>query len=365
MLRFFTAGESHGKCLVGILEGMVAGLKIDVEKINFDLARRQKGYGRGGRMQIEEDKVEILSGLRKGETIGSPIALSIVNKDFKIDKLAPVYNVRPGHADLAGVIKYARQDARDILERSSARETAMRVAIGSIAKQFLAHAGIDVVSHVIGIGQCVVDEPARYDEIKEFADDSEVRCCDKDAETDMKNEIDTAKENGTTVGGVFEVVVHGVPVGLGSYAQWDRKLNARLAYAVMGIQAIKGVEVGPAFDNSRKFGHEVHDEIMYDKSRGYYRLTNNAGGIEGGMSNGEDIVIRAAMKPIPTLINGLKTVNIQNKSEVKAGVERSDYCAVPAASVVGEAVVAVEIANALLEKFGGDSLGELLGRLGS
>ncbi len=362
MLRYFTAGESHGKCLVAILEGMVAGLDINENEINKDLARRQKGYGRGKRMDIETDVVEILSGVRKGQTIGSPISLLIKNKDFKIDELPAVVKPRPGHADLDGLIKYNRQDARDILERSSARETASRVAVGSIVRQFLSQAGITISSHVVSIGSVDVEKECDYTNLQ-VSLDSELNCSCEKAEKKMKQEIDKAIEQGSSVGGVFEVVVCGVPIGLGSHVQWDRKLDAKLAFAMMSIQAIKGVEIGSAFENARHFGHEVHDEIAYDERLGYYHKSNRAGGIEGGMSNGEPIIIRAAMKPIPTLKQGLKTVDIRNKKEAKAEVERSDYCAVPAASVVGEAVIAIEIANAFLEKFGGDSISEVLGRL--
>jgi chorismate synthase len=362
MLRYLTAGESHGKCLTAILEGMPAGLKIDEAKINNELARRQKGYGRGGRMAIEKDTADILSGLRNGETIGSPIAVLIKNNDFLIDELPELLNVRPGHADLAGILKYKRQDARDILERSSARETAVRVAVGAIVKQFLAEIGIQIISHVVSIGNVQIDSNVTFEQALE-SEKSEVRCVDKEAEQEMINAIDSAKELGSSLGGIFEVIVHGHPVGLGSYVQWDRKLNAKLAYAIMGIQAIKGIEIGSAFENSGKYGHETHDEIVYDEQTGYSHKTNNAGGIEGGMSNGEDIIVRGAMKPIPTLTNGLNTVNIKTKETVKASAERSDVCAVPAACVVAEAVVAIEIANAFLEKFGGDSIEEIKSRI--
>jgi chorismate synthase len=360
-LRFFTAGESHGQCLIGVIEGLPAGLQIDPEAINRDLARRQKGYGRGGRMKIETDQAEILSGVRRGETIGSPLTLMIRNKDFKIDELPPVTKPRPGHADLAGVIKYDREDARDILERASARETTMRVAIGAVCKLLIAEAGIDVVGHLVSLGPVQANTDAlTLAEIRERSEASETRCADSQAEKQMIAAIDEAKSQGDTLGGVFEVIATGLPVGLGSHVQWDRKLDANIARALMSIQAIKGVEVGLGFETARRFGSQVHDEILpAGKEHLLQRASNNAGGFEGGMTNGQPVVVRAAMKPLSTLMKPMRSVDIKTQEEVKASVERSDVCAAPAAAVIGEAVVATELAKALLEKFGGDSVREL------
>ena len=334
MLRFLTAGESHGEALVGVLEGMPSGLKVDKTFIDSELKRRQQGHGRGNRMKIENDHAKILSGLKAGLTIGSPISLLIQNKDFSIDKLPDVKNVRPGHADLVGILKYGFKDARPVLERSSARETAMRVAIGAVCKLLLQGFKIRVSSNVIMIGGA-------------------------ESKDKMKEKIDSAKEKKDTLGGIFEVIIKGVPVGLGSYAHSDRRLDARLAAAIMSIPAIKAVEIGSGIESSKKLGSKVHDEIFYSKAKGIYRKTNNAGGIEGGVSNGEDVIVRGYMKPISTLMKGLNTIDISTKEAVKAATERSDVCAVPAAGVIGEAVTAVVIANALLEKFGGDSVSEI------
>lgn len=379
MLRYLTAGESHGPQLTSIIEGVPAGFPLDAESINIDLARRQCGYGRGGRMQIETDRVEILSGVRWGKSIGSPVTLCVVNRDWvnwqekmsphvrhRDDKLA-VTRSRPGHADLPGAMKYDHHDVRNILERSSARETAVRVAVGAVAKSILTQFGITVSGFVTELGGIKAKRPKMsWEALQGKIAKSELFTCDERAEAEMKALIDRAKESGDTVGGVIEVNVCGVPVGLGSHVQWDRKLDARLAMALMSIQAIKGVEIGCGFDAARNPGSMVHDEIYYDsvrlvegKSSGFYRKTNNAGGIEGGITNGETIIVRAAMKPIPTLYKPLKSVDIITKEPFDATVERSDTCAVPAAAVVAEAVVAVEIANAFLEKFGGDSLGEI------
>jgi chorismate synthase len=359
-LRYFTAGESHGQCLIGVLEGLPAGLKLDAEALNRDLARRQKGYGRGGRMKIEADQAEVLSGVRLGETIGSPVAVMVKNRDFKINELPPVTKPRPGHADLAGVIKYDRQDARDILERSSARETTIRVAIGGVCKLLLAEVGIDIVGHIVSLGTV----QARTDgltlpQIRERSEASEVRCVDPEAEKKMIAAVDEAKSQGDTLGGVFEIVATGCPIGLGSHVQWDRKLDANIARALMSIQAIKGVEVGLGFEAARRFGSQVHDEILPGREGLLSRASNNAGGFEGGMTNGQPVVVRAAMKPLSTLMKPMRSVDIQTKEEVKATVERSDVCATPAAAVIGEAVVAFELARALLDKFGGDSVREL------
>lgn len=379
MLRYLTAGESHGPQLTAIIEGLPAGLDITEEAINTDLARRQCGYGRGGRMQIERDQVRILSGVRWGKTLGSPVTLAIENRDWPNwqEKMSPdaqyrdenvaVTRARPGHADLPGAMKYDHRDVRNILERSSARETAIRVAVGSLAKSLLASFGIAVYGFVVELGGIRSERPdLPVEGLKALADRSELFTYDKDAETEMKDLIDRLKGAGDTVGGVIEVNVTGVPIGLGSHVQWDRKLDARLAMATMSIQAIKGVEIGLGFEAARIPGSKVHDEIFFDAERpdkgklaGFFRETNHAGGIEGGITNGEHLVIRAAMKPIPTLYRPLRSVDIVTKEPIEATVERSDVCAVPAAAVVTEAVVAIEVANAFIEKFGGDSVAEM------
>jgi chorismate synthase len=376
-LRFLTAGESHGKALIGILEGIPSGLPLSVEDIDRELKRRQRGYGRGGRMKIESDRAEILSGVRWGKTIGSPIALLVDNKDWKnwnegmsslsrYDKsIEPVTKARPGHADLAGAIKYDHHDMRNVLERSSARETAMRVALGSVAKRFLAEFNIKIGSYVVQIGKIRVQgvkglkEGTRtLESIFEKAEKSFVRCPDQITSKRMINLIDKAIKEGNSLGGIFEVFAVGVPIGLGSYIQWDRKLDGRLSQALMSIQAIKGVEIGLGFEMSSRFGSEVMDEIFYESSK-FYRKTNYAGGIEAGMTNGMPLVIRAAMKPIPTQKRPLRSVDIITKKSVKAAYERSDVCAVPAAGVIGEAMVALTITDAFLEKFGGDCMKEV------
>lgn len=379
MLRYLTAGESHGPQLTAIMEGMPAGLEISAESVNIDLARRQGGYGRGGRMQIERDTVSILSGVRWGETLGSPITLAIMNRDWENwqekmsvmqsgrDEKIRVTRSRPGHADLPGIMKYGHKDVRNILERSSARETAIRVAVGSLAKSFLSVFNISVFGYVAELGGIVAERPDETrDTIKETIAASPFYTYDKAAEQRMKSLVDRARESGDSVGGVIEVVTTGIPVGLGSHVHWDRKLDARISFAVMSVQAIKGVEFGLGFEAARRSGSLVHDEIYYDSARigkgessCFYRKSNNAGGIEGGISNGEDIVVRAAMKPIPTLYAPLNTIDISTKEPIQATVERSDVCAVPAATVVIESVVALEIANAFLEKFGGDSIQEI------
>lgn len=374
MLRYLTAGESHGKLLIGILEGIPAGLSLTSEDINRDLARRQRGYGRGGRMKIEHDTVEIVSGVRKGKTLGSPIGLLIQNRDWEnwqermavepgeIEEKQKVTKPRPGHADLSGVIKYGHDDVRNALERASARDTATRVAVGAVAKRLLEEFEMRVFSHVVGIGDVkAIPGQLAPERLHELAEKSEVRCADQEASKKMIQRIDEAKAKGDSLGGIFEVIVTKPPIGLGSYAQWDRRLTARLAMALMSIQAMKGVEVGEGFESARRFGSEVHDEIFYDKKarHGFYRKTNRAGGIEGGMSNGEDIILRTAMKPIATLYKPLQSVDLKTKEPFKATIERSDICTVPAASVIGEAVVAFEIASAMVEKFGGDSLKEM------
>lgn len=373
MLRFLTAGESHGQLLMGIIEGIPSGLELTCNEIDHELFRRQLGYGRGGRMQIEKDSVEITCGVRWGKTLGSPVGLLIRNRDWVnwSDRMSPAPSLsgcippetrpRPGHADLSGIIKYSHRDIRNVLERASARETAMRVAIGAVAKKIMGVFNVEVLSHIIEIGGVKAKlRSTSLDFLKKQAEKSELRCVDKKAELRMKDTIEEARKKGDTVGGIFEVIASNVPPGLGSYSQWDRRMNARIAYAVMSIPAIKGVEIGIGFDAARKFGSEVHDAIYYNEGKhNFYRKTNRAGGIEGGITNSENIIIRAAMKPIATLYQPLDSVDIITKKPFKASIERSDICAVPAASVVGEAVVATEIANAILEKFGGDSMDEI------
>ena len=368
MLRYFTAGETHGKCLTVIVEGMPAGVKINLEKINDALSQRQKGYGRGGRMLIEKDKAEILSGVRGGYTMGSPIAMRIENRDWanwenimgteECDfTLKTVTHPRPGHADLTGGMKYNHRDLRNVLERASARETAARVAVGALVRQAIEPFGITLNSRVARIGEVCdtpdMSAPDLYAKVKE----SPVGFYNDEAAKAAMEYIDRIKADGESVGGVVETVVSGVPAGLGSYVHYDRKLDANLAFGVMSIQAIKGVEIGMGMGVGETNGSNVHDEIIYTDD--FHRVTNNAGGIEGGMSNGEPIVVRAAMKPIPTLYNPLRTVNIDDKSEHKASVERSDVCAVPACSVVVEAAVAFEITKAFLEKFGNDCMADI------
>lgn len=331
MLRYLTAGESHGKALLAILEGIPAGLKIEVGRINQELKRRQMGFGRGKRMQIEKDKVEILSGLRKGITLGSPIGFLIANKDFSIDKLSKVTCPRPGHADLAGILKYGFSDVRDCLERASARETAARVGIGAICKIFLNEFNIRIASKVLSIGG-----------------EGELWA--------MREKIAEAKDNKDTVGGIFEVVAKGVPVGLGSYAQADRRLDGRLAQAIISIPGIKAVEFGLGFGYANRFGSLCHDAIYYNRVKGYFRNTNNAGGIEGGISNGQDIVVRACMKPLSTLMHPLDSVNIITQRPSKAAIERSDVCVVESAGIIAQSAVAFVATDAFLEKFGGDNL---------
>lgn len=372
MLRYLNGGESHGKYLLAVLEGVPAGLPLTPDMVNSDLARRQKGYGRGGRMRVEEDRVEFACGVRHGKTLGNPIGLLVANKDWENWKdvmavepsQAPPAKVvtrpRPGHADLVGAIKYGHRDIRNVLEKASARETAIRVAIGGVAKALLGQFGMRVVSYTMEIGGVTatrINDPlVAYDQ----AERSDVRCPDEAAGAQMIERIRAAKHKGDTLGGVFEVVVTNPPIGLGSYAQWDRRLGARLAMAAMSIQAMKGVEIGMGFEAARRFGSEVHDEIYYAQGgKQFFRKTNNAGGLEGGITNGQPIVLRVAMKPISTLYSPKKSVDIETKEPFDATVERSDICTVPAAGVVGEAVVAFEMANAMIEKFGGDSLEEI------
>jgi chorismate synthase len=360
MIRYMTAGESHGEELVSIVDGMPAGLKIDEKFMNNDLSRRMVGYGRGARMKIEKDKVKIVAGTRKGKTIGSPVSIIVKNKDFKIHELPSIFKARPGHADLAGALKYNQPDMRNMLERSSARETAEKVAVGALCKLLLKEFGIEMISHVVVLGNVeAYTEDMTFQKIKKEAEKDTIRCADKDARELMKKEIDKAGQQGDSLGGICEVVIKGVPVGLGTYAQWDKRLDGDFAKALMSIQAVKGVEIGGGFELAYLRGSQVHDEIFYDKKNGFKRITNNAGGIEAGISNGEAITLRVAMKPIATLKSPLNTVNVKTKKKAKAQVERADVCAVSACGVVAEAVSAYVLANALTEKFGGDSVTEM------
>ncbi len=366
MIRLITSGESHGKALSVIIEGVPAGLTVGSKFINDELSRRQKGYGRGGRMKIESDKAEILSGVRYGETIGSPISIQIKNKDFEnwkdVMKIAKgstdkeITSPRPGHADLPGILKYGRTDIRDILERASARETASRVAAGAIFKLFLAEFGINIYSHTIAIGKISVKKPVKsFDEIE----GSPLRCTDLDAEKKMMKLIDDAKKKGDSIGGVSEIVVQGVCPGIGSHVHYEHRLNASIASAMMSIPTVKGVEIGEGIKNAENFGSKVQDEIFYSKEKGFYRSTNRAGGIEGGMSNGEDIVTRIYLKPIPTLASPLKSVDIKTKKQTLALKERADNCVVPAAGVIGESMMAYVLSNTFLNKFGADCMKDI------
>jgi chorismate synthase len=367
MLRFLTAGESHGPCLTAIVEGFPAGLELDVEAINHQLRRRQGGYGRGGRMEIEHDRVEILGGVLYGMTTGAPVALRIENKDWAnwrerwAGRNVPSISVpRPGHADYPGMVKYGLDDARPVSERASARETAARVAVGALARQLLNAFDIAVGSYVVEIGGVVAPVPdLPLAELWALAESSDVRCPDPGASLKMRGRIDEARQAGDSLGGVFVVTAAGLPVGLGSHAHWERRLDARLAWAVMSIPAIKGVEIGPAFENARRPGTEVHDEITPDGQGGVERGTNRAGGFEGGMTNGMPVVVRAAMKPIPTTVTPLRSVDLETGEPAETQYQRSDVCAVPAASVVGEAMIAWVLADAFLEKLGGDSVEEM------
>jgi len=376
MLRFVTAGESHGQALIAWVSGLPAELPVDLEFINRELHRRQLGYGRSGRQKIEKDRVEAISGIRHGQTIGAPIALRIENRDWpNWEKALPVEDVagaeeaqrpltapRPGHADLAGALKLNLHDARYVLERASARETAARVAAGALAKILLGQFGTEVLSHVIAVGKVVLERSATWEEIQSVCAnlDSPLRCVDAATETHMKEEVDRMLRAGDSVGGIFEVVAHNVVPGLGSHAQWDEKLDGRLARAVMSIQAVKGVEIGTGVANATSYGSEVQDEIHYAAERKRFRRsTNRAGGLEGGITNGEDVVVRGYLKPISTLRRALETADLATKQVVKAAYERSDICVVPSAGVAGEAMVALILAEAFLQKFGGDSLAEI------
>jgi chorismate synthase len=375
MLRFTTAGESHGRALVAIVEGLPAGLPIDIEQINHELWRRQQGYGRGARMKLEKDEVESLSGVRHGLTLGSPLALMIENKDWanwdevmavEPKEIAPeksrrVKRPRPGHADLAGGLKYDARDLRNVLERASARETAARVACGAIAKQLLAQFGIEIHSHVIQLGG-IPEHPLEltFDQISSIPDDSPLRCADDDVQQRMIQLIDQTKAQGDTLGGIFEVVARDAPPGLGSHTAWDLKLDGKLAQAIMSIPAVKAVAIGAGIEASSLPGSEVHDEIGYgEEAKEFVRETNRAGGLEGGVTNGEEVRVRGFLKPISTLRRALRSVDIDTKQEERAAFERSDITVIPAAGVIGEAMVALILAQAMREKFGGDSLGEV------
>jgi chorismate synthase len=375
MFRFTTAGESHGRALIAIVEGLPAGLPVDVEQINHELWRRQQGYGRGARMKIEQDRVEILSGVRHGLTLGSPLALTIENKDWQNwnevmavepHEMAPeksrrVKRPRPGHADLAGGLKYDAHDLRNVLERASARETAARVACGAIAKQLVASFGVEIRSHVIQLGG-IPEKPLEltFDEIASIPEDASLNCADREVEQRMIELIDKKKSEGDTLGGIFEVVARGVPPGLGSHTAWDQKLDGRLAQGIMSIHAVKAVAIGAGIEASSLPGSEVHDEIGYNQeTKEFIRATNRAGGLEGGVTNGEEVRVRGHLKPISTLRRALRSVDIDTKQEERAAFERSDITVVPAAGVIGEAMVALVLAQAMREKFGGDSWGEM------
>jgi len=376
MLQFATAGESHGQALIAWISGLPAGLRVDLEFINADLHRRQLGYGRGGRQKIEKDQAEALAGIRHGQTIGAPIALRIENRDWanweramavedrEEDRQArrPLTAPRPGHADLAGALKLNLHDARYILERASARETAARVAVGSLAKLLLREFGCEVLSHVVAVGHVGMHRHASWSEIQAVCAnlESPLRCVDAETEARMKQEVDQVLRTGDTVGGIFEVVAHEVPPGLGSHRQWDAKLDGQLARAIMSIQAVKAVEIGAGVTAAGSYGSEVQDEIAYDaESRRFRRPSNRAGGLEGGITNGEDVVVRGYLKPISTLRRGLRTADLVTKESVQAAYERSDVCVVPAGGIAGEAMTALVLAGAFVEKFGGDSLGEM------
>lgn len=375
MLRFETAGESHGECLVATLTGLPAGIPIDVAYLDRQLWRRQQGFGRGGRMKIETDRAHIVSGVRLSQTTGAPIAIVIENKDWKnwsttlpveakdLDpsKTKPVERPRPGHADLAGALKYDFPDARHILERASARETTARVAIGALAKTFLREFGVDVLSHVVAVGPVQLERAPEWDEIVAVSEREDVLlgCIDAETEARMKEAVDVAYRTGDTIGGVFEVVAHGLPPGLGSHIAWDTRLDGKLAQAIVSIQAVKGVEVGLAGEGARSYGSVVQDTIHYDKEgRAFHRGSNRAGGLEGGITNGEDVVVRGHLKPISTLRRPLESVDLGTREPALAAYERSDVAVVPAAGVIGEAMTALVLAQAFLEKFGGDSLRE-------
>ena len=377
MLRYETAGESHGECLVATLTGLPAGVPIDLARINRELWRRQQGFGRGGRMKIETDEAHFVSGVRHSQTIGSPIAILLANKDWKnwtdalpvedyegsVEKKKPLDRPRPGHADLAGVIKYNLTDARYVLERASARETTARVAMGAVCKEFLRNFGVEVLSHVVAVGSERLERLATWDELVALRekDDVLLNCVDEEAEQRFKALVDKAFRTGDTIGGIFEVVAHGLPIGLGSHIAFDKRLDGRLAQAIVSIQAVKGVEIGFATDGAASFGSKVQDTIGYNtEERAFTRGANRAGGLEGGISNGQDLIVRGLLKPISTLRRPLESVDLKTREPASAAYERSDVCVVPAAGVIGEAMVSFVIAQAMLEKFGGDSIGETL-----
>ncbi|MEE0712137.1 chorismate synthase [Romboutsia timonensis] len=371
MLRYLTSGESHGKSLISILDGIPANIELNIDEINYELEKRQGGYGRGGRMKIEKDKINILGGVRGKITLGGPISIEIKNKDYEnwIQYMNPMDNidfetkkvekVRPGHADLVGCLKYDFEDARNVLERSSARETASKVAVGAICKQVLKNFNIDFISRVVQIGNVKDNNSYDFDYIKENVDKSAVRCINKDVEKEIIKEIDKVKSEGDTLGGVVEIRVKNLIPGLGSYTQFDKKIDGELAMHLMSVQAIKGIEIGIGFDVANNYGSNVMDEIYYNNEDGIKRKTNQLGGIEGGMTTGEELVIRCAMKPIPTLYKPLKSININTRESYSASIERSDNCAVPACSVVCENVVAFVICKYFLDKIGGDNLNDL------
>jgi chorismate synthase len=378
MLKFYTAGESHGQALLAFVSGLPAAMPVDVNFINHELHRRQLGYGRGGRQKIEKDRAEIFAGVRHGQTIGAPVALRIENRDWaNWEKILPVEAIadptagaekkklvapRPGHADLAGSQKFNFHDARYVLERASARETAARVAAGAFAKLLLREFGVEIASHTVQVGHVRLERSTWWEEIAEVSADLEspLRCVDHTTQEKMKAEVDAALKAGDTVGGIFEIVAHNVPVGLGSHAQWDEKLDGRLAQALMSVQAVKAVEIGAGVAAAGSYGSEVQDEISYDKeAKRFRRASNRAGGLEGGITNGEDVVIRGYLKPISTLRKALRTADMVTKEPVEAAYERSDWCVVPAGAVAGEAMVSLVLADAFLQKFGGDSLSEM------
>jgi chorismate synthase len=375
MLRYETAGESHGECLVATLTGLPSGVPIDLARVDRELWRRQQGFGRGGRMKIETDKAHFVSGVRHSHTIGSPIAILLANKDWKNwtealpvedfegsdEKKKPLTRPRPGHADLAGAIKYNHEDARYVLERASARETTARVAVGAVCKEFLRQFGVEVYSHVVAVGPERLERPASWGEIVALSkkDDVLLNCVDPETEARFKTVVDKAFRTGDTIGGVFEVVAHGLPVGLGSHIAWDTRLDGRIAQAIVSIQAVKGVEIGFAMDGAASFGSKVQDTIGYNaEERAFTRGANRAGGLEGGMTNGQDLIVRGLLKPISTLRRPLESVDLKTKESASAAYERSDVCVVPAAGVIGEAMLSFVLAQAMLEKFGGDSLQE-------
>jgi len=371
MLRYLDAGESHGKGMVTVVEGLPHGVPVRAEGIEKELARRRLGYGRSGRMRLEKDKVEIISGVRAGKTMGSPLAMLVENAEhtkwkevMKVEgeiEEGAMTRIRPGHADLAGALKYGTHDLRDILERASARETVGRVCAGAVAKNLLGCLGITVMSHVLSVGKANAGGEHRPPGLEEIskADSDPMRCLDGALTRRMMEEVDKAREQGDSLGGIFEVIAYGLPAGLGSHVHWDRRLDSRIAAAVMGIQAVKGVEIGDGFAAAHARGSEMVDIVYHGEGRGFYRRTNHAGGLEGGMSNGETVVVRAAMKPIPTLTSPVESLDIVSKERMTAAVERADVCAVPAAAVIAESVIAFVLAGALLEKLGGDSLGEI------